>query len=709
MSFRSLSFFIPAALAVGLHAQTAVTTCQTSAVPTTVRAEGIAERTGDILLSCSGGPGGTSVSGNIIVFLSVNVTNRVLGDGTTDVVLNVDNGSGVTTYTARPYQVNAVAFNGVIFNTSPQGTVDLRIVNLRANASLLGFLPNQSINANLSFTGVGIAVQGSTFTVAWTQRGLYAISTGHLICDQYGSPLPDTINFTTLLGTSAFSTTRITEGFASSFAPLSDPSNLRADTGVRIIARYSGFTAGARLFVPDAIAGGDADIPTSAGDLGLAASGGRYTPGKIELLLVRVTGADSTGAGGTLVIPAPAVQTSFNSVSEIALTGGSGYAVWEVVDANPFAVESAQFPTFLGLAPSSGASAVETGFGITFAPVSTVTMQSASAPIPRYIDTPPPADCSITNDCSAGYFPSISIDTTPIQFLAAAGQPATRYVPIRNDGGGVLRWTATVAYATGSNWLRLSPPQGVNNSTLRVDAVTTSLAPGTYQATITIDAGPAVGTRTIPVTLTVTPASAAPPTVSIRTVTNAAGADQTSLVAGSLATIMGTNFAANGLQVTFDGTPATVLFSNATQINLQVPAALAGKLTAQLIVSVAGNAAPPVTVNLAFAAPAIFPSAVLNQDNSVNGESSSAPAGSIVQVFATGLPANGVITAKIHDRLVPVPQYGGPAPGLTGVQQVNIQIPADLPTMQTWVYVCGGTAPDQQVCSAPAKIWLQQQ
>ncbi len=697
-------FLLPALLAAGLQAQNAVLTCTPTAVPSTVRAEGITERTGDILLACAGGQPNAQVSVNIIVFLNVNVTNRILSDGSTDATLTVDNGSTTATVGAQPYSANGVAFNGIVFTISPQGTASFRIVNLRGNASQLGLNnPNNSIAASLSFTGSGFALSNSLGFVASPQRALLASTNGQLVCDQYGSPLPDTLNFNNLISTSASSTARVTEGFASAFAPISDPSNLRADSGVRIIARYTGFTNGARLFVPNAVAGSDADTPTGTGALGFAASGGQYTPGRNQLLLVRVIGADANGASGSLAIPAPTSQTSFSSVGELAISNGSAYAVYEVVDANPFVRESAQFPTFLGLAPNSGASGSLTGFSISLAPVSTVITESQTAPIPRFVETQPLADCTILGDCTAAYQPRFQLDITSLQFTAAAGQPATQYLPIRNAGAGTLRWTATST----STFLRLSPEQGVNNGTLRVDAITTGLQPGTYQTSITLDAGPIAGTQTIPVTLVVTGAGPAPVLVpSVSSVFNAAGADQTTLVAGSLATVMGSNFAGRSVQVTFDGVPAPVIYASSGQINFQVPAELAGRQSARMVVNVDGNASTATTVNLAVAAPAIFPGAVLNQDYSVNSEAAPARVGSVVQVFATGLPAAGAITARIHDRAVPAPLYGGPAPGFAGVQQVNILIPADLPSMQTYVFVCGGTTADQQVCSSPAKIWI---
>lgn len=711
----SRSFFLalaPLALASGLFGQSAVLTCATSAVPPAVRSEGITERTGDILLSCSGGQPGAQVSGNIIVSLSVNVTNKILADGTLDATLNIDTGGGsASTMAARQYTTNAVAFNGVVFNLSPEGKADLRIVNLRGNASQPGFQTNSFITASISFTGAGISVPNSVFIVAVPQRGLLAASTGKIFCGPSGSPLPDTLNFNNLLGNgTVYTTTRVTEGFASAFAPLNDPASLRADSGTRFIARYSGFPVTARLFVPDVVVGSSADVPTSSGDMGLPASGGQYTAGKNQLLLVRLTGADATGAGGRLVTTAPFSGTAtFNTVGELAMTGGSGYAVYEVVDANPFVREWAQFPTFLGLPPNAVQTTVETDGSVNFAAVSNVFTQSSTAWIPRFIDTPPAGDCSAVGDCNARYYPKFEVDVTPIQIAAAVGQPVTRYVPVRNAGQGVLRWTATVQYpaASAQNWVRLDTSQGVNNGTIRLDIVSANLQPGTYSAVLTIDGGPLVGAQTIPITLTLTSSGqqivAAP---AVASVTNAADYETTALVPGSLGTVIGQRFKGANVQVTFDGTPATILYMDDKQINLQVPSTMAGKQTAQMVITVDGNSSAPKTVQLATAAPAIFAGAVLNEDYGANGESRPAQAGRVMQIFATGLPANGVITAKVHDITIALPNYGGPAPGFPGVQQVNVLVPDYLPTMQTYVYVCGGATVDQQVCSPAQKIWI---
>src|SRR5205085_2435395 len=191
----------------------------------------------------------------------------------------------------------------------------------------------------------------SQLVVATTQKTLYIGWSGSIICSQAGSPWPLVLNFTNLIrARTVFASVRFTEGFADAFAPFSAEDNLNADNGTRIILRYSGYPADAHIFVPNAIAGSDAVRPTAGGDFGVPASGGAYAPGTNggTLLLSLVNGADVNGAGGTLAYtpgPAGSGTVNFDEVSELTITGGAAYAVYEVVDANPFRLESAQFPT----------------------------------------------------------------------------------------------------------------------------------------------------------------------------------------------------------------------------------------------------------------------------------------------------------------------------------------------------------------------------
>jgi len=179
-------------------------------------------------------------------------------------------------------------------------------------------------------------------------------------------------------------------------------------------------------------------------------------------------------------------------------------------------------------------------------------------------------------------------------------------------------------------------------------------------------------------------------------------------VPGAIATLGGSELSGQTVSVTFNGLPAQVLFSNATQINLVVPAGLSGKTSAQVIVTVDGAASAPLTVNLASFAPGIFANGVLNQDYSVNSATQPASPGSVIQIYATGLSGNGVITANIGSEVVTQPYYAGPAPGFAGLQQVDLILPTGLTGNTVNVSVCGGTTAAQVVCSPAVAVAISQ-
>jgi hypothetical protein len=95
--FRKLSLaFAAATLFTGLaSAQVAPpVTCSTTAQPLTVRAEGLTEQVGDIVIQCTGGsaPAAGTVLPvvNISVTLSTNITSRLLSDPATEALLFID-------------------------------------------------------------------------------------------------------------------------------------------------------------------------------------------------------------------------------------------------------------------------------------------------------------------------------------------------------------------------------------------------------------------------------------------------------------------------------------------------------------------------------------------------------------------------------------------------------------------------------------------
>jgi uncharacterized protein (TIGR03437 family) len=276
------------------------------------------------------------------------------------------------------------------------------------------------------------------------------------------------------------------------------------------------------------------------------------------------------------------------------------------------------------------------------------------------------------------------------------------YVPVQNSGGGILNWSVTIQYANGAGWLTLDNTSGQNNGSVRVWANSASLAAGTYQATLTVQGGPLATAVSVPVTLQVLPA---PSTVVVSSVVNGANFAATPLVAGSLGTILGTGLSGSNVGVTFNGTAGTVLYDSATQINFQLPTGLGSGNSATMVVTVGGVSSAPVTVAISPAWPAVFSNGVLNQDNSLNAAANPAAAGSIIQIFATGIPTGATVTATIGADANLIPVYAGSAPGIPGVQQINVAVPSGLTGSTAPLTVCAvvtfpPTALAQQFCSA---------
>jgi uncharacterized protein (TIGR03437 family) len=675
--------------------------CETTAVPPQVHAEGLAEAIGDVILQCSSSSPGAVIAGNFTLSLPVSITNQIDASSlTTDAVLSVDYGLGFTPSPVKGLvSGNSISFNGVSLTVPAGGNFSLKFSNVRANVHQLGgtAAAPQPVVASLS---VPLLLNQAQIIAAYAVPSLYATFYDKgITCG--GSPLPATIDMADLFTSkTVFFSTRLTEGFGGAFAPQA----AGATNGTRFLVTYTGFPANARLFVPDMVAGSNAATPTAGGDLGTPQAPGQYLPGSGTLLLIRVAGADATGTGGTpLPAPTGSNPVTLNSVNEVALTGGTGYVVYAVVDSSPTAIESAQFPTFIGL--SNVAAPVVAQESVSLAPVSSVSTASATAPFPRFAAVTPDSDCGIVGDCGAAYFPKLSVFNQPVQLAAIAGGAMTSspgYIYVKNAGGGVMNWTATIHYVDGSGWLTLYEPTTQNSATITVGAQTLGLAAGNYHANVVIDAGPLAGNATIPVTLIVqalpqvTPPSA--PTVTVTSVVNAATFASTPLVPGSLATVMGTNLSGKAVSATFDSLPATLLYTSATQINLQLPAGLGSKSTATLVVTVDGVSSAPATVQLAPAWPAIFSHGVLDQNNQENTAGSPAADGTVLQVFATGIPAGATVTAQIGGRTGLVPLYAGPAPDVPGVQQVNVAVPGDLPPGATQLTLCAAVG-GQQYCS----------
>jgi uncharacterized protein (TIGR03437 family) len=210
----------------------------------------------------------------------------------------------------------------------------------------------------------------------------------------------------------------------------------------------------------------------------------------------------------------------------------------------------------------------------------------------------------------------------------------------------------------------------------------------------------------------------------VASVVNSASYSSGAVAAGELITIFGntigpssaavasvdpaTNllpFTLGGLQVTFGGKAAPLLYGSAGQINAVVPFEVASQASVDVAVTIAGGGSYSVTLPVTAASPAMFSAnssgsgqgAILNSDLSRNSTSNPAARGSQVVIYATGTgitkqaSTDGILTSAVNPPLIDQTvtatiggqsaqvMYQGAAPGLVaGVSQINVIVPANV-------------------------------
>jgi len=260
-------------------------------VPPIVRAEGIAELVGDLVLNCNNGAPAGSLAGqgaipqvNVQIFLNTNITSRIDGSDNSEALLMIDEPTAaeqqvcmapgpclvaplpaypggvykpynVGESTVRPYNVfqgrrasaNSVVWFGVPID-APGTTVTriIRITNVRANANQLGvsstLVPTQIV-AFISATGTtSVPINNPQQTVAWIQQGMtFSVreqdgDSGAETKAQCSSNYGDLFTDPTKTDYGCFTgRLRFQEGFASSFKARFDVTNLSAGTNPALI------------------------------------------------------------------------------------------------------------------------------------------------------------------------------------------------------------------------------------------------------------------------------------------------------------------------------------------------------------------------------------------------------------------------------------------------------------------------------------------
>jgi uncharacterized protein (TIGR03437 family) len=220
--------------------------------------------------------------------------------------------------------------------------------------------------------------------------------------------------------------------------------------------------------------------------------------------------------------------------------------------------------------------------------------------------------------------------------------------------------------------------------------------------------------------------SAAAPTYALACMGNSASLATGAIAPGELVTLFGNGLGpqkgiqtqataqtayptnAANVAVTFDGTPAPLLWVQDAQINTVAPWSLTPGKTTQVCVSYNNVNTNCLTWPVVQTAPAVFTvdgtyAAALNQDGSINSATNPAAVGSIVSVWATGLgpiappqaggtlvqfplPNNVLAVGVMASYSLGIPNpvaendpfavsYAGPAPDLVaGVSQINFQV-----------------------------------
>jgi len=286
----------------------------------------------------------------------------------------------------------------------------------------------------------------------------------------------------------------------------------------------------------------------------------------------------------------------------------------------------------------------------------------------------------------------VGAGTTPVQAFAITGGSAGQaWIAVGNPKGASAGILQVGADSTGASLTSIGCME--NAATFASGA----LAPGEIFSIFGEGLGPAVGSVSVP-----TSAGQFP---------------------GTLA----------GVEVTFDGTSAPLLYVQEGQVNAVTPWELAGKASTQMCASYAGKNSC-TTILLGRSAPGIFSSnlvdaAAINQDGTVNSAGNPAHFGSVVSLYVTGLgpvspvPPDGSLTQFPLPTLVYPVQvtffnpnvapfqatgeilYAGPAPlEIGGLFQINVRLPSFPASITIQSELPDGTAvrsPSIGIATAP--------
>jgi len=387
-------------------------------------------------------------------------------------------------YQARNAGTASLSWLGVpIDPPGTTGTRTIRITNVRANASQLGtsstliptqiqmfisVTPPQSLPINNPQQTVAFVSPGLTFSLRTADNSGTTSGITFLQCVSNNADISadntKALNSSTTVGLNGVSfLARFAEGFASSFkkrnvsgvVPSADVSPAPtaqdapggtcnacvggqyftetgfyqpafttngagkaglADFGTRLMIRFASVPAGAQIFV------------------------GVYQNGTTSAnSSVRLVSTDASGNGAF-----SAVTPTSGAYAPVAITAGAGVAVYEVMTSNPLAVESIDVPVVIAYTANTTANSPGLGTATvtgSFAPLSTVTTQSTSAPVPRFADVPTSKTGFTINACSTNLlFPFVTNQSGFDTGIAIANTSADPFGTKTQQGACVINY-----------------------------------------------------------------------------------------------------------------------------------------------------------------------------------------------------------------------------------------------------------------------------
>ncbi len=684
--------------------------CTLSGTPALVTSGGLAEPVGDVALQCAGAPG-QAVRMTLTVLLDQRVANPIdfVGGDLGGVTLWLDSAATpVPLPNLSRLLGNAVVFENLVVSSNSFGQLSLRVSGLRTEAA-------ETVSASVSILAdTPMVLPSNRAVVARSVPGLYAtVMPGALCCA--GPAFPESLDWASVLARKPWPVAvRVTEGYSGAFQPVAIPG--LPDRATRLLIRLTGLPPGSRVLVPEAIAGGSAAQATHSGAFGMSPDPGFYSPlPGPPLLLSFVSQADKEGAGG---LPAqwPGTALPLINVREALVEGQEAWVTYQVMEADPGKVETAEIPLWVFTPISRPNQTAIARAEVRLAPVSDKPGAVAGAPLPRYRDTALSPDCQWKGDCEADYFPILSVvpsQTTEFA-LQSGGGLKDAYLFVSNEGGWFAEWEAFLKDPDDASWLLLRGTGGYAEGSYHYQLNPKDLPPGEYSAEIVFrQKNSPTGVNAeivIPVKLTVTegpppappqppvpPASPAPAVWAAMTVPFGF---EGPFANGGLLRLQGIFFAEE-TTVTVGGLPAQVLSVQPGELVVRVPDTI--ERGWQPVVAANGtSSSQPLYVDVLPVAPSIV--AVNNADGQANEETAPVVPGEEALLQVTGITlADEPVWVNVHDRWQPATKQAGAGPALNALR---ITIPDDLPAMMTAVKVCVSGPGVDSICSHPAPIWL---